>query len=338
MAVCPNGHDSASEDFCDICGMRITGTPGSTRSPGATGSHPYGSPGAGTGPMPGSPATTGSSPAMGMPGTGPVPPPAIVGEPCPRCGTARSGQFCEACGYDFNAPQPPRPSGPPMPQPPSPLPPQRPMPPPPSPPPPSPQLPPPSPWPSSSSQPLPSAPSAPSARSVPSAPSVRSAPSVPSVPTAPPVGSAPSVPPTRAVPGSSYAPAVWTVVVSSDRDYYERVRVASGPDWAEVPFPAYAAERRFRLTGNQMRIGRRSVSRGLDPEIDLTGPPADPGISRLHAALIATPDGSWAVLDPGSANGTLVNGNEIPTGNQVPLHDGDRINLGAWTAITVHRG
>jgi pSer/pThr/pTyr-binding forkhead associated (FHA) protein len=135
-----------------------------------------------------------------------------------------------------------------------------------------------------------------------------------------------------------YAPVAWTVVVSSDRDYYERVRVASGPDWAEVPFPAYCAERRFRLTGNQMRIGRRSVSRGLDPEIDLTGPPADPGISRLHAVLIAMPDGSWAVLDPGSANGTLVNGNEIPTGNQVPLHDGDRINLGAWTAITVHRG
>jgi hypothetical protein len=371
MAVCPNGHDSASEDFCDICGMRITGTPGPARSPGTTGSHPYGAPAAGTGPMPGNQATT-----------GPIPPPAIVGEPCPRCGTARSGQFCEACGYNFNAPQPPwsgsppspsappsapqppwspappvpppasspqpsRPAGPPPPQPPPPQPHAQPVPPPlppqpraqpsppPSPPPSSPQLPPPSPWPSSSSQPPPSVPSAPSA---PSARSVPSAPSVPSVPTAPPVSPAPSVPPTRGVPGSVYAPVAWTVVVSSDRDYYERVRVASGPDWAEVPFPAYCAERRFRLTGNQMRIGRRSVSRGLDPEIDLTGPPADPGISRLHAVLIAMPDGSWAVLDPGSANGTLVNGNEIPTGNQVPLHDGDRINLGAWTAITVHRG
>ena len=87
-----------------------------------------------------------------------------------------------------------------------------------------------------------------------------------------------------------------------------------------------------------MQIGRRSVSRGVDPEIDLTGPPADPGVSRLHAVLIATPDGGWAVLDPGSANGTLVNGTEIPTGVQVPLCDGDRINLGGWTAITVHRG
>jgi pSer/pThr/pTyr-binding forkhead associated (FHA) protein len=86
-----------------------------------------------------------------------------------------------------------------------------------------------------------------------------------------------------------------------------------------------------------MRIGRRSASRGLAPEIDLSGPPADPGISRLHAVLIAVPAGHWAVLDPGSANGTLVNGAEIALGEQVRLQDGDRINLGAWTAITVHR-
>jgi hypothetical protein len=184
-----------------------------------------------------------------------------------------------------------------------------------------------------SAPPMPSQPA--SAQSALSAPSAAP---LPSLPVAPSAGPAPSVPPTQAVPGSPYAPAVWTAVVSSDRDHYERVRAASGPDWAEVPFPAYCAERRFRLTGNQMRIGRRSVSRGLDPEIDLTGPPEDPGISRLHAVLIAGPDGSWAVLDPGSANGTLVNGNEIPAGNQVPLHDGDRINLGAWTVITVHRG
>jgi pSer/pThr/pTyr-binding forkhead associated (FHA) protein len=126
-------------------------------------------------------------------------------------------------------------------------------------------------------------------------------------------------------------------VVSSDRAYHDSVQASSGPDTVIVPFPSYYAERRFRLTGSHMRIGRRSVSRGIDPEIDLTGPPADPGISRLHAVLIATPNGGWAVLDPGSANGTLVNGTEIPTGVQVPLRDGDRINLGGWTAITVHR-
>jgi pSer/pThr/pTyr-binding forkhead associated (FHA) protein len=125
-------------------------------------------------------------------------------------------------------------------------------------------------------------------------------------------------------------------VVSADHGYYERVQAATGPDGADIAFPPYCAERRFQLSGSQMRIGRRSKARGLEPEIDLTGPPTDPGISRLHAVLLAAPDGSWAVLDPGSANGTLVNGREIPVGDQVPLRDGDRINLGAWTAITVH--
>jgi pSer/pThr/pTyr-binding forkhead associated (FHA) protein len=44
------------------------------------------------------------------------------------------------------------------------------------------------------------------------------------------------------------------------------------------------------------------------------------------------------VLDPGSANGTLLNGREIAVGDLIPLRDGDRINLGAWTAITVLHG
>jgi pSer/pThr/pTyr-binding forkhead associated (FHA) protein len=54
--------------------------------------------------------------------------------------------------------------------------------------------------------------------------------------------------------------------------------------------------------------------------------------------LIAAPNGTWSVLDPGSANGTQLNGREIGTGNLVPLRAGDRINLGAWTVISVHRG
>jgi pSer/pThr/pTyr-binding forkhead associated (FHA) protein len=40
-------------------------------------------------------------------------------------------------------------------------------------------------------------------------------------------------------------------------------------------------------------------------------------------------------MDPGSENGTLVNGREIVAGIRLPLHDGDRIHLGAWTLITI---
>jgi pSer/pThr/pTyr-binding forkhead associated (FHA) protein len=134
-----------------------------------------------------------------------------------------------------------------------------------------------------------------------------------------------------------YSQATWSAVIEADRAYYDRVQEATGPQGAAVAFPGYGPGRRFQLRGSQMRIGRRSASRGLAPEIDLSGPPADPGISRLHAVLIAAPAGHWAVLDPGSANGTLVNGAEIAIGQQVRLQDGDRINLGAWTAITLHR-
>jgi pSer/pThr/pTyr-binding forkhead associated (FHA) protein len=130
----------------------------------------------------------------------------------------------------------------------------------------------------------------------------------------------------------------WTAVVSADRAYYDAVQAAGGPDAADIAFPAYFPQRRFRLTGAEVRIGRHSVSSGIDPEIDLSVPPADPGVSRLHAVLLRSPDGSYSVVDPGSANGTAVNGSEIPPGQAVPLRDGDRVHLGAWTELRVVRG
>jgi hypothetical protein len=127
----------------------------------------------------------------------------------------------------------------------------------------------------------------------------------------------------------------WSAVVAADRAYYDRVIAMGGPDAAAIQFPGYCPERRFRLQGREMRIGRRSVSRGLEPEIDLTGPPLDPGVSHLHAILVAEPNGSWSVVDPGSENGTMVNGGQISTGVRVPLGDGDRIAIGAWTVLTI---
>jgi pSer/pThr/pTyr-binding forkhead associated (FHA) protein len=51
--------------------------------------------------------------------------------------------------------------------------------------------------------------------------------------------------------------------------------------------------------------------------------------------LLRGQNGSWSVVDPGSANGTLVNGTEIARDEIVPLHDGDRIHLGAWTELRI---
>jgi FHA domain len=131
------------------------------------------------------------------------------------------------------------------------------------------------------------------------------------------------------------AQVAWTAVVGADRSYYEAMVGPGGPEPGSPSFPGYGQEREYVLTAPRMRIGRRSSSLGLEPDIDLTGPPTDPGVSRLHAILVAEPDGSWAVLDSGSANGTLVNDREIVTGVRVPLRDGDRIHMGAWTVLTI---
>jgi len=133
------------------------------------------------------------------------------------------------------------------------------------------------------------------------------------------------------------AAGTWTAVVAADRTYYDSVQAVSDSDAGSIVFPAFVPERRYQLTGTEVRIGRRSVSRHIEPEIDLSGPPADTGVSRLHAVLVAEPDQTWSVRDPGSSNGIVVNGKDVPPGGTVPLRDGDRIYLGAWTVITIIR-
>ena len=113
------------------------------------------------------------------------------------------------------------------------------------------------------------------------------------------------------------------------------MQAVNDQDAALIKFPAHVPERRFPLLGTEVRIGRRSKSRHIEPEIDLAVPPGDPGVSRLHAVLVAGPGRNWSVVDSGSDNGILVNGKDVPPGEAVPLRDGDRIHLGAWTVITI---
>ena len=255
MATCPSGHQSASDDFCDVCGVLIGAPP---------------SLGPGLDPDAGPVAAAGGSAAGGAETNGTETNGTVSGaafrwsESCPVCGTPRDGQFCESCGHNFSAPA----AGP-----------------------------------------------------VPAGPV-----------TAAPVTAAP-------VPGSAApAGAAWTAVVSADRAYYDSIQAAGGPDAAGIEFPAYCPLRRFPLDRAEIRIGRHSATSGIFPEIDLSVAPADPGISRLHAVLLRAADGSWAIVDPGSANGTLLNGSELTPGQVVPVRDGDRIHLGAWTELRLSCG
>lgn len=127
----------------------------------------------------------------------------------------------------------------------------------------------------------------------------------------------------------------WCAVIAPDRDYFE----TAGEAAQGFTFPTSSQPRRVTLTGSSVRIGRHSRSRAVTPEIDLAVPPADPCVSRQHARLLAQADGSWAVVDDGSENGTYVNGGTIPirSTQPIPLADGDRVHLGVWTTITLRR-
>jgi FHA domain len=127
--------------------------------------------------------------------------------------------------------------------------------------------------------------------------------------------------------GDAVAPS-WAVTIAPDREYFERV----APEG--VSFPDNEAAQTIALDAANVRIGRRRPTGGDNaPEIEL----GDPAVSRLHATLVRAPDGSWAIVDAGSSNGTTINdgGKPIPPHVEVPLHDGDRVHVGAWTTITV---
>lgn len=88
-AVCPAGHTSQSDDYCDVCGMPIDAG-----------------------------AATGEAATPPPPTDAPTQAPEQTSRPvqsCPNCGTPNVADalFCEACGYDFTTGTMPRPASPP---------------------------------------------------------------------------------------------------------------------------------------------------------------------------------------------------------------------------------
>jgi hypothetical protein len=128
--------------------------------------------------------------------------------------------------------------------------------------------------------------------------------------------------------------AAWETVAEADRAQFDRCAMSG------LSYPADYVERRYAIDGTVVRIGRgKARPDGPQLEIDLAGDPEDPGISHLHAVLERSDDGSYAVRDLGSTNGTTVNNdpNPIDSDVAVPLADGDRIHVGAWTTLTLRK-
>lgn len=152
----------------------------------------------------------------------------------------------------------------------------------------------------------------------------------------PPIGMHPPTPEAGSEPPTA---GTWTAVVAADPEYHAALLSRSDPAAGSLSLPAGCPEIRVPLLGDQVAIGRRRQSTGEVPDIDLSRPPQDPGVSHRHALLVRRPDGGWSVIDQGSTNGTTVNGGSEPITPHEPvdLRDGDRVHLGAWTTITLHR-
>ncbi|MEC3918950.1 FHA domain-containing protein [Nocardia sp. CDC160] len=129
---------------------------------------------------------------------------------------------------------------------------------------------------------------------------------------------------------------VWVATISADPAHYARMRAQKGPDLERVDFPDYYPDRRIALVGPNVLIGKRSVSQGVHPDIDLSVAPADIAVSRSHA-ILHLDAGGVTVTDLGSTNGTCLNDSPEPIAPKTPvrLRPGDRIHVGGWTTITV---
>ncbi len=72
---------------------------------------------------------------------------------------------------------------------------------------------------------------------------------------------------------------------------------------------------------------RLAIGRGATNEIVT----ADPRASRVHATIEQRDGtGRWGLTDPGSTNGTFVNGQRV---GQIELRDGDLIQIGDFALV-----
>jgi len=78
-----------------------------------------------------------------------------------------------------------------------------------------------------------------------------------------------------------------------------------------------------------MQVEHLTVGSGTSVDVSID----DRALSRLHLSVYREDDRVW-VMDEDSANGSWVNGVQVPASGS-PLNDGDKISIGECTTIWV---
>lgn len=96
----------------------------------------------------------------------------------------------------------------------------------------------------------------------------------------------------------------------------------------QIHFPPEARTTIGIQVNDRLTLGRSDAVDQIMPDVDLLSFGAkDNGVSRLHVKITRSSSGLF-VQDLQSRNGSQINGNQLESRRDYPLHDGDTMTLG----------
>lgn len=152
--------------------------------------------------------------------------------------------------------------------------------------------------------------------------------SVPPTPVAPsPPPTAPPAPP-PVIETPAYAPALDRTQYQPRASLVPSTPIPPAADRIPLLKLVHSSGHEYNLFGEAGFIGRRSPSKQVPPEIDLSGIPGEDIISRHHARVAwDAAQIAYTIVDL-STNGIYLNGTLLTAGVQYRLVNGDTLQLG----------
>lgn len=115
--------------------------------------------------------------------------------------------------------------------------------------------------------------------------------------------------------------------------YYDTVvkNAPSEETTTSTPSPLYLIVISGGIPGAMLQLSASGtrIGRAIDNTLQLP----ETSISRYHSYIGQDADGQLRLTDLGSTNGTFLNGRRLPEHMPIPVHDGDRIQIGSAIVV-----
>ncbi len=121
------------------------------------------------------------------------------------------------------------------------------------------------------------------------------------------------------------------VIVDKEEDANEETHDDAIAEKIPSDIKAYLVIQRsnriVQLIKKKTFLGRRDYTTGFIPDVDLTREDEEKYISRKHSSISYINDKFYIAEEPGSVNGTYLNGNKLNTSVKYELKNGDELTL-----------